>query len=99
MYLIREVFNAKPGKAKELVKKFKQAIPYFQKAEQGTNHKVMTDVVGPYWTVVMEYETDDMGNYFNQLRTGSSSAPELQEIMKGYLDLLEGGKREIYLLE
>lgn len=98
MYLIREVFNAKPGKAKELVKKFKLASPHFEKAGEGKNFKVMTDAVGNYWTVVIEFETDDMGKFFTNLRGGTAS-PELQEIMKGYLDFVEGGKREIFLLE
>jgi hypothetical protein len=98
MYLVREVFKAKPGKAKELVKKFKLAIPHFQKSDEGTNHKVLTDVVGSYWTVVMQYEVADMSTFFSNLR-GSTAAPELQEIMKGYIDLVEGGSREIYLVE
>lgn len=99
MYIIREVFNAKPGKAKELVKKFKMAAPHFEKSGEGKNFKIMTDAVGNYWTVVFEFETDDMGKFFANLRGGSAPNPELQEIMKGYLDLIEGGKREIFLLE
>jgi hypothetical protein len=98
MYLIRETFNAKPGKAKELVKKFKQAIPHFERSGEGKNHKIMTDAVSNYWTVIMEYETDDMGAYFSDLR-GATAAPELQEIMKGYIDLVEGGNRQIFLIE
>ncbi|MGE0635381.1 MAG: hypothetical protein AB7G44_02140 [Bacteroidia bacterium] len=98
MYLIRELFNAKPGKAKELVKKFKQAIPHFEKTEGGKNYKIMTDAVSTYWTVVMEYEVEDMGAYFSDLR-GSTATPELQEIMKGYTELVEGGKREVFLIE
>lgn len=98
MYLIREVFHSKPGKAKELVKKFKQAMPHFEKAGEGRNFKIMTDASGRYWTVVIEFETDDMGKFFANLRGGTAS-PELQEIMKGYIDLLEGGAREIFLLE
>ncbi len=31
MVLIREVFTTKPGKAGELVKKFKQVMPYMEK--------------------------------------------------------------------
>jgi hypothetical protein len=98
MYLVREVFKAKPGKGKELVKKFKLAIPHFQKSDEGTHHQVLTDVVGSYWTVVMQYEVADMSTFFSNLR-GSTAAPELQEIMKGYMDLVEGGSREIYLVE
>ena len=98
MYLIQETFHAKPGKAKELVKKFKAAIPFFQAAEEGRNHKVMTDVSGNYWTVIMTYEVSDIGAFVTNLRS-ATGAPELQDIMKGYIDLVEGGKRDIYLLE
>src|SRR5258706_967034 len=98
MYLIRKIFKSKPVKAKELVKKFNASIPYFQNSGDGTNHKVLTDAVGSYWTVVMEYEVADMGNFFSQLRNTPPN-PELQEIMKGYIDLVEGGSREIYLIE
>ncbi len=54
MYLIREVFQAKPGKAKDLVKMFKAAMVHFQKEQGISNVKVMTDVVSNYWTVVVE---------------------------------------------
>lgn len=99
MYLIQETFNARPGKAKELVKKFKAAIPYFQQTEEGQNFRVMTDVAGGcYWTVIMSYEVSDIGAFMTNLRS-ATGAPELQEIMKGYMDLVEGGNRQIYLIE
>lgn len=98
MYLLREVFHAKPGKARELVNKIKLAIPYFEISEGGRNYKVMTDIVSNYWTVVMEYEVEDIGGFIGGLRK-ATAAPELQEIMKGYLDLVEGGSREIFMIE
>ncbi len=98
MYVVQETFHAKPGKAKELVKKFKAATPYFEQTEQGANFKVMTDVASNYWTVLMQYEVEDIGFFINNLRSATGT-PELQEIMKGYLDLVEGGKREIFILE
>jgi hypothetical protein len=98
MYLIRETFKTKPGKAKELVKKFKQAIPIFEKSEEGKNYKVMTDIASKYWTVVIEYELEDIGKFIANMR-GTTASPELMEIMKGYIDLVEGGSREIFLIE
>ncbi len=98
MYLIRELFKAKPGKAKELVKKFKLAVPHFEKAEEGRNFRILTDAVSHYWTVVVEYEVEDMGKFFTNLRT-ATAAPELQEIMKGYMDLVDGGSREVFIIE
>ena len=43
MYLIREVFQAKPGRAKDLVKMFKQAISHFKKMADAKNMKVLTE--------------------------------------------------------
>lgn len=97
MYLIREVFTTKPGKAKELVKKFKRTAPYFEK--QGMRgFKIMTDIVSTYWTVVMEFEVEDLGSFAKEVRN-ETSQPEIDKIMEGYMDLVEGGRREIYLIE
>ncbi len=98
MYLIREVFQAKPGKAKDLVKMFKQAIPHFEKEQGMGSIKVMTDITGNYWTVVVESETNDIGNFITNLRSATMS-DEVKEIMKGYMDCVAGGHREMYLLE
>lgn len=98
MYLIRDIFHTKPGKAKELVAMFKKAMPHFKQTEGVTQTRIMTDVVSDYWTVVMESEVEDIGRFMSSLRTATAS-PELREIMKGYMDLVQGGKREIYLLE
>ena len=98
MYLIREIFQAKPGKAKDLVKMFKQAAPHFEKMGGGKNMKVLTDIVSTYWTVIVESETDDIGGFFTNLRSATMSN-ELKEIMKGYMDCVEGGKREIFMIE
>lgn len=97
MYLIRDVFHTKPGKAKELVKKFKQAAPFFEK--QGFKDlKVMTDISATYWTVVLESGVNDLGEFAREVR-GGTSEPELAKIMEGYMDLVTGGYREIFLLE
>ncbi len=98
MYLIRDVFHAKPGKAKELVNKFKQALPFMER--QGMKgSKVMTDIAATYWTVVFESEIEDLGNFAKELRGGVTMDPELVKIMEGYMDLVTGGYREIFLIE
>jgi len=98
MYLIREVFQAKPGKAKDLVKMFKAAAPHFSKMGMMSSMKVMTDAVATYWTVVVESETEDMAGFFTNMRSATMS-DELKDIMKGYMDYVEGGRREIYMVE
>ncbi len=98
MYLVREVFNCKPGKAKELVNKFKQASKFME--EEGiSNLRTMTDITGAYWTVVMQYEVEDIGQFMKEIRGGGKPQPEMESIMKGYMDLVDGGYREIFLIE
>jgi hypothetical protein len=98
MYLIREIMNTKPGKAKELVAKFKKVMPYMEK-DGVQNTRIMTDAVGDYWTVVVQFEVNDLGEFFKGLRGATTEEQEMQEIMKGYMDLVNGGRREIYLIE
>ncbi len=97
MYLVRDVFHTKPGKAKELVKKFKQAAPFFEK--QGMKGlRIMTDIAATYWTVALESEVDNLADFVKEVRGGTSD-PKVEKIMQGYMDLVEGGFREIYLIE
>jgi heme-degrading monooxygenase HmoA len=98
MYQIREVFQAKPGKAKDLVKMFKQAAPHLEKIQGIQRVNVLTDIVSTYWTVVVEMETDSIGDFFSNLRSATMS-DEIKEIMKDYMSCVEGGKREIFMIE
>jgi hypothetical protein len=98
MYLIREVFKTKPGKAKDLVKIFKQAAPHFEKTEGVINTKVLTDIVSDYWTVIVQSEVEDIGKFMGNMRS-STASPELKEIMKGYIELIDSGYREIFMVE
>lgn len=96
MYLVRDVFKTKPGKAKELVNKFKQTFPYMLQ-EGISSVRIMTDVVAGYWTVVMETEIGSLSVFENH--EGFTSRPQIKEIMKDYMTLVETGYREIYKLE
>lgn len=96
MYLVRDIFYCKPGMAKELVKKFKQTIPFMEE-QQLKNVRIMTDVVSNYWTVVLEGEVNSLAEFENH--RGFTSQPKVKEIMKDYLTLVEGGKREIFQIE
>jgi hypothetical protein len=61
--------------------------------------RVMTDVSAErYWTVVTEIEVESLEKYAET--TGKSmELKEFQEAMKGYHDLVDHGRREIYAIE
>ena len=96
MYVIRDIFNTKPGHAKDLVAKMKKALPLMRPTGV-QNARVMTDTVAGYWTVVCETEVEDLKTYFDM--SASRPSPEAEEAMKGYMDLVNGGRREIFRVE
>jgi hypothetical protein len=94
MYLVREVFQTKPGKAKDLVKIMKEAGKHM--AGMGKT-RIMTDAVANYWTVIIEMEVESLAEW--EKMAGTIQKPEVKEIMKDYMTLLEGGHREIFKIE
>jgi hypothetical protein len=57
----------------------------------------MTDVVSNYWTVVQEIEIESLAVW--EKMSGFTSKPEVREILKDYMTLVEGGHREIFKIE
>ena len=102
MLLIREIMFCKPGKAKPLVDKF-LAMNKLSAAAGMPVMKVMTDFSSErYWMVVAHMEVADLAAFERMMKgEGMSEAAgkEMESIMKGYHDLVEHGRREIYKLE
>lgn len=102
MLVIREVMHCKPGKVKPMVEKFLAMQKIMKKAGVG-NLKVMTDVSADrYWTVVAEFEVPSLGDFEKMMAgqgPGADQMKEMDEVMKGYHDLVDVGKREIYKIE
>lgn len=95
MFLIRDVFRCKPGKAGALAKKFLATVASMEREDGFRNIRVMTDYVATYWTVVLQAEVDEIGRFDHHMRE-FGARPEVQEAMAGYMDLVDGGHREIY---
>ena len=98
MFLIRDVMYCKPGKARPMVEKFLALSKLSGQMGFGAM-RVMTDVSAErYWTVVVEFEVDSLERYTEVSRKAMESK-EFQEAMKGYHDLVDQGRREIYTIE
>ena len=102
MLLIREIMYCKPGKVRPMVEKSLAMAKLMEKSGQG-NLRVLTDLVGErYWTAIMEFEVKDLKAFDDMMAgVGMSEADnrEFENVMKGYHDLVEHGKREIYKIE
>ena len=102
MYVIRDLMYCKPGKVRGMVEKF-TAMSKLSERMGMPRMKVMTDFCAErYWTVVSEMEVADLGAFEKMMSSPQGSADDMkkfEEIMKGYHDLVDHGKREIYKVE
>ena len=102
MLLIREVMYCKPGKVRPMVEKFLAMSKLMEKSGMG-KMRVLTDVAGEqYWTVVSEFEVPTLKAFEGMFQGQGQSevdTKEFENIMKGYHDLVDHGRREIYKIE
>ena len=104
MLLVRELMYCKPGKVRPLVEKFVAMAAMMEKAGQ-PKMRVMTDFVGErYWTIASEFEVESL-DAFEKMMSGqgtpmdAETQKQIEELMKGYHDFVEFGRREIYRIE
>jgi heme-degrading monooxygenase HmoA len=95
MFVIRNVFKCKPGKAKNLIEKFKTATKLMRDAGAFYDERILVDEVATFWTVVIETTVEDM-NAFAKSMQEYGSRKDVQDAMAGYMDMVDGGYREIF---
>lgn len=95
MYVVRDVFRCKPGHSKSVAERFKRSFPLMQKMKGFVSARILIDYVASYWTVVLEMEVESLSDFERQM-TEYSASPEFRETMKGYMDEVDGGLREIF---
>ena len=102
MYLVREIMYCKPGKVRPLVEKFTAMSKLGEKSGM-PKMRILTDFAAErYWTLVAEMEVENIAEFermMSSMPTNEDDAKEFEKIMKGYHDLVEYGKREIYKIE
>lgn len=98
MYMSREIMHCKPGKVKELVEKFRT----LSDALKGMGYppmRIYTDLSGEnYWTVVSEQDLKSIDN-MSEMAQKAMADPKVAAAMKGYHELVNDGRRELYKVE
>ena len=98
MFMSRDIMHCKPGKVKDLVEKFK----LLSEAVKGMGYppmRIYTDVCGEnYWTVVAEQDVKSIDE-MAELSRQAMSDPKVAAAMKGYHELVNDGRRELYKVE
>jgi hypothetical protein len=90
MYLVRDVFTAKPGMASKLARMMKDVMTSDPKMKA----RVLTDAISDYNMVVMETEVASLGEFEKNMKEYSERT-DLKQKMAGYTDLWLTGRREV----
>lgn len=100
MLLIRDVMYCKPGKVRPMVEKF-LAMKELGKESGMGDMRIMTDLCAErYWTIVSEIEVESLEAFMAMDQDMSEEdAKKFEQIMQGYHDLVDHGRREIYTIE
>jgi hypothetical protein len=101
MVLVRIVFQAKAGCANELVAGLKQGMGMMRSLNPQARHvRILTDLSGPFDTVVQEIEVDSLEDFMKGQATMFSD-PRWQKLMEESRsrDLMVSGSKEYYTVE
>jgi hypothetical protein len=102
MYLVREIMYCRPGKVRPMVDKFLSMDKLGRRMGMPAM-RVMTDFAAErYWTIVAEMEVESLEAFERMMSSPQGTAEDMkafEEIMKGYHDLIEYGRREVYRIE
>jgi hypothetical protein len=102
MLLVREIMYCKPGKVRPLTEKFLAMAKLSAKVGM-PKMRIMTDFCAErYWTLVAEMEVESMDAFERMMQGAGQHAEamkEMESLMQGYHDLVEGGRREVYKIE
>jgi hypothetical protein len=99
MILVRYVFQTKWGMADAAVEEFKKyAEPMKKMFGTKTRVRVLTDLSGPFHTVVQEMEFESLAEW-EKARLAMFASSEMEEMGEGAENPFESGYTELFTLE
>jgi hypothetical protein len=97
MLLIRDVFRLKFGKARDALAVWKEMADHAKRTNLMTPPRVMTDLVGPYYTLVMETTVRDLHAWEAEMKKGMGDAA-FHALYQKFTPLVDSGYREIFTI-
>jgi hypothetical protein len=96
MIVVRNVFRLQFGKAKEAVGLWKEGLALGKKLGfQSKSNRVLTDLVGPFYTVVFENTFESLSDFENSAKALMPN-PEWQAWYAKVSAVTESGYREVF---
>ena len=97
MILVRNVFRLKFGQAKPALALWKEGAAFIRKISPGTSSRLLTDLVGPSYTFVMEDTFKDLAAFELAARNVMGS-DEWRAWYQKLVPLVDSGYREIFTI-
>ena len=94
MILVRDIFQLKFGKAREALTIWKEGTKILKKADVNVS-RVLTDLTGQYYTLIMESTYDSLSAFESAMKTEVSS-DEWKALYQKFVPLVDSGRREIF---
>ena len=94
MIVVRDIFQLKFGKASEAAEVWREGRRFAERSGGGPI-RLLSDVVGPYYTLILERTYDSLAD-FEQASQELRSDEAWKSWYGRFLPLLEGGHREIF---
>lgn len=96
MIVVRDIFQLKYGKARDAKQLLKEGLPMIS---QHTSRpmRILTDLVGPAYTLVIESEHESLAAYETSLKN-ELGAEGWHAWYQQYVPLVESSRREIFTL-
>ena len=96
MIVVRNVFRLKFGKAKDAKALIQEGAALMKKHENVTP-RLLTDVTGEFYTLVMEMEYENLAA-FEKMAKENMGTKEVAEWYQRFVPLVDSGSREIFMV-
>jgi hypothetical protein len=95
MIVVRDIFQVKFGKMKEAKDVWKE-MGKLMPAEARGRYRLLTDLTGQYYTLVMENTHKDMAAWESSM--AAMSDPGMGALYQKFIPLVDTGHREIFTI-
>jgi hypothetical protein len=95
MILVRDVFQLRFGKAREAVALAQEMLGPMRESEAVRDARLLTDLSGPYYTLVLETTYDSLAAFEGELRR-ELTRPEWRGWYDRFTPLVDSGHREMF---
>jgi hypothetical protein len=95
MIVVRNVFQLKFGKAKDAIALWKEGREIAKRTGSGATMRAMTDLVGPFYTLVMEEQYPSLSEMERDMQS-ETGMEEWKGWYQKFVPLVESGYREIF---